>query len=84
MVSHWCLHGVQVVPRWCLGVSAGSMLIPGVHGVLVVSGWCCVGGVGAVVPVVTKLQARFHFAALKQLLLACLSFSIPQWRAAGF
>ena len=40
------------------------MLIPGVHGVLVVSGWCCVGGVGAVVPVVTKLQARFHFGCV--------------------
>ena len=44
MVSCWCLHGVQVVPRWCLGgVSAASMLIQGVDCVLVVSWWRRVG-----------------------------------------
>jgi len=45
IVFHWCLHGVQVVSRWC---SAASMLIQGVHGVLVVSWRRRVGGVGAV------------------------------------
>ena len=54
IVSRWCLHGVQVVPRWHLagGVSTVSMLIPGVRGVLVVSWWRRVGGVEAVVLVV--------------------------------